>query len=66
MDPLREPSLQIPVLAAGDNADGRGVAPALCLGGYGAVRGTSFLAETKTRISRSYQQEIDRASDGAT
>lgn len=56
---------QIPLLAAGGIADGRGVAAALCLGASGVVMGTRFLAASEARISRGYQNEILRASDGA-
>ena len=56
---------QIPLVAAGGIADGRGVAAALCLGASGVVMGTRFLASNEARISRGYQNEIVRASDGA-
>ena len=56
---------QIPLFAAGGIADGRGVAAALCLGAAGAVMGTRFLAAEEAHISRGYQDEVVRASDGA-
>lgn len=56
---------QIPLFAAGGIADGRGVAAALCLGASGVVMGTRFLAASEAQISRGYQDEIVRASDGA-
>lgn len=56
---------QIPLVAAGGISDGRGVAAALCLGASGVVMGTRFLAADEARISRGYQNEIVRASDGA-
>lgn len=56
---------QIPLLAAGGIVDGRGVGAALCLGAAGVVMGTRFLAVDEARISRGYQEEVVRASDGA-
>lgn len=55
----------IPLVAAGGIADGRGVAAALCLGAAGAVMGTRFLAATEARIAKGYQDEVVRATDGA-
>lgn len=55
----------IPLIAAGGIADGRGVAAALGLGAAGAAMGTRFLAATEARISKGYQDEVIRASDGA-
>lgn len=58
-------SSRIPLFAAGGIADGRGVSAAMCLGASGVVMGTRFLAATEARISRGYQDEVVRASDGA-
>ena len=66
VDLLREHGLQVPVIAAGGIADGRGAAAAMCLGASGIAMGTRFLASTEARISKGYQQEIVRARDGAT
>jgi nitronate monooxygenase len=65
LDHFRKQGLEIPVLAAGGIADGRGAAAALCLGASGVVMGTRFLASSEARISKGYQQEIIRATDGA-
>ncbi|KAK3392703.1 hypothetical protein B0H63DRAFT_388207 [Podospora didyma] len=54
----------IPLFAAGGIMDGRGAAAALGLGAAGAVMGTRFLAATEARISKGYQDEVLRASDG--
>ncbi|KND89127.1 Nitronate monooxygenase [Tolypocladium ophioglossoides CBS 100239] len=56
----------IPLVAAGGIVDGRGVAAALALGAAGVAMGTRLLAATETRISRGYQNEVLRATDGAT
>ena len=56
--------LDIPLFAAGGIADGRGVAAALSLGAAGAVMGTRFLAAKEAKISRGYQQDVLRVSDG--
>ncbi|KAL1968476.1 hypothetical protein VTN77DRAFT_1686 [Rasamsonia byssochlamydoides] len=55
---------QIPLLAAGGIADGRGVAASLMLGAAGVVMGTRFLACSEATIARGYQSEILRTSDG--
>lgn len=57
---------QVPLLAAGGIADGRGVSAALCLGASGVAMGSRFLASTEARISKGYQDEVVRATDGAT
>lgn len=64
-DLVRQHNLDIPLISAGGIADGRGVAASLCLGASGVAMGTRFLAATEARISRGYQQEIVRATDGA-
>jgi enoyl-[acyl-carrier protein] reductase II len=48
----------VPVLAAGGIADGRGLAAALALGAQGAVLGTRFLATTEMRIDAAWKQRI--------
>ncbi|OBS28767.1 hypothetical protein FPOA_02703 [Fusarium poae] len=58
-------NFEMAIFAAGGIADGRGVVAALSLGATGAVMGTRFLAATEARISKGYQQEVVRATDGA-
>ncbi|KAF5676786.1 FMn-dependent 2-nitropropane dioxygenase [Fusarium heterosporum] len=62
-DQVRDSGMSL--FAAGGIADGRGVAAALSLGATGVVMGTRFLAATEARISKGYQQEVVRATDGA-
>lgn len=64
-DALANKGPQIPLIAAGGIADGRGATAAMCLGASGIAMGTRFLAATEARISRGYQREVVRASDGA-
>jgi enoyl-[acyl-carrier protein] reductase II len=48
----------VPVLAAGGLADGRGLAAALALGAQGGVFGTRFLASDEMRIDATWKQRI--------
>ena len=49
---------EIPVIAAGGFADGRGLAAALALGADAAVFGTRFLASNEVAADPRYQQRI--------
>src|SRR5208283_1058826 len=49
---------EIPIIAAGGFADGRGLAAALALGADGAVFGTRFLASNEAAADPRYQQRI--------
>ena len=51
----------VPVVAAGGIADGRGLAAALVLGAQGASLGTRFLATTDMRVSAAWKQRITEA-----
>ncbi|KAK1249715.1 hypothetical protein MKX08_009718 [Trichoderma sp. CBMAI-0020] len=57
--------LGIPVVAAGGIIDGRGAAAAFSLGAAAVAMGTRFLASSEARITKGYQDEVVRASDGA-
>jgi nitronate monooxygenase len=56
--------VDIPLVAAGGIADGRGAAAAFALGASGVAMGTRFLATNEARIAHGYQAEILRASEG--
>ena len=56
----------IPLLAAGGIADGRGLAAALMLGADGVLLGTRFLASDESPIHPAYKQAIVEADDTAT
>jgi enoyl-[acyl-carrier protein] reductase II len=49
---------EIPVVAAGGIADGRGLAAALALGAQGVSMGTRFLASTEMRVADEWKQRI--------
>lgn len=59
-------TIDIPVIAAGGIADGRGVAASLMLGAQGVQVGTRFLAATECNISRTYKDKLLKAGDTAT
>jgi enoyl-[acyl-carrier protein] reductase II len=48
----------VPVLAAGGIADGRGIAAALALGAQGVALGTRFLASAEMSVDASWKQRI--------
>ena len=48
----------VPVMAAGGIADGRGLAAALALGAQGAVVGTRFLASTELSIAEAWKRRV--------
>lgn len=56
----------LPLLAAGGIADGRGVAAALMLGACGVQMGTRFLTANECTIHRNYKDKILEAGDRAT
>ena len=59
-------AVNIPVIAAGGIADGRGVAAAFCLGASGVQMGTVFLATHECPISVEYKNLIVEADDTST
>lgn len=56
-------AVQIPVLAGGGIADGRGLAAALALGAEGVVMGTRFLATRESMVHDNVKQWMIRASE---
>jgi enoyl-[acyl-carrier protein] reductase II len=52
---------EVPVVAAGGIADGRGIAAALVLGAQGASLGTRFLATTEMGIREAWKRRIIEA-----
>jgi enoyl-[acyl-carrier protein] reductase II len=59
-------AVNVPVLAAGGIADGRGVAAALALGATGAVVGTRFIATQESQATPEYRNAILQARDDTT
>lgn len=59
-------AVNIPVIAAGGIADGRGVAAAYCLGASGVQMGTVFLATEECPVSENYKNAIVEAVDTST
>jgi len=59
-------AVQVPVIAAGGMADGRGLAAALALGAVGIQMGTRFLCTAECQAHENYKQQIVRAHDRAT
>ena len=58
--------VDIPVIAAGGIADGRGVAAALALGAEGVQIGTRFICSSECNVHPSYQQKVLKARDRDT
>ena len=59
-------AVNIPVIAAGGIADGRGVAATYCLGASGVQMGTVFLATEECPVSENYKNAILEAVDTST
>lgn len=61
---LEERGVEIPLIAGGGIVNGRGMAAAFALGAHGVTMGTRFLAAEEAIISKGYQREVLRATDG--
>ena len=59
-------AVDLPVIAAGGIADGRGLAAALALGAVGVQMGTRFICTTECQAHDNYKQKIVQAHDRAT
>lgn len=59
-------AVDVPVVAAGGIADGRGLAAALALGAVGIQMGTRFICSTECPAHDNYKQRIVRAYDRST
>ena len=59
-------AVDIPVIAAGGIADGRGVVAALALGAEGVQLGTRFLTAKECNIHENYKKKVLKASDTST
>ncbi len=59
-------AVNIPVIAAGGFADGRGLAAALALGARGIQMGTRFVCSTEAIAHINYKQKIIAADDRST
>ncbi|MBO5782967.1 MAG: nitronate monooxygenase, partial [Clostridia bacterium] len=58
--------VDIPVIAAGGIADGRGMAAAFMLGAEGIQMGTRFLIAKECNIHENYKQKVIKAGDTGT
>ncbi|MCL1832202.1 MAG: nitronate monooxygenase [Oscillospiraceae bacterium] len=56
-------AVDVPVVAAGGIADGRGLAAAFMLGAVGVQIGTRFLAAQECQISQTYKDVVIKAKD---
>lgn len=56
-------NVNIPVIAAGGIADGKGLAAALCLGASGVQIGTRFICSNECIVHENYKQLILKAKD---
>jgi len=56
-------AVQIPVIAAGGIADGRGFAAARMLGAEGVQIGTRFIIATESIVHENYKQKVIKAKD---
>jgi len=58
--------LEVPVIAAGGIADGRGMAAAMILGAEGVQLGTRFLCAEECQVAPAYKEMVLKAKDRST
>ena len=56
-------AVEIPVIAAGGIADGRGIAAAFMLGAKGVQMGTHFVVTDESQVHENYKERIIKAKD---
>ncbi len=66
MVPQIADAVDIPVIAAGGIADGRGMAAAFMLGACGVQMGTAFLVAKECNVHQNYKDMVLKASDIST
>lgn len=66
LTPQLADALDIPVIAAGGIADGRGILAALSLGAEGVQIGTRFAVTEESSAHENYKQKVVEAGDNAT
>jgi len=66
LTPLICDATELPVIAAGGIADGRGFAAAMLLGAQGVQMGTRFLSAEECSVHQVYKEKILKANDLAT
>ena len=59
-------AVDIPVIAAGGIADGRGMAAAFMLGAEGVQMGTRFLVAKECNVHQTYKEKVLKANDAGT
>ena len=64
--PMLADVVDIPVIAAGGIADGRGLIAAMALGAEGVQMGTRFICASECDVHKNYQEKVIMARDRAT
>lgn len=64
--PMMVDAVEVPVIAAGGIADGRGMIAALALGAQGVQVGTRFICSTECDVHPDYQQKVIKGKDRDT